>query len=212
MVGHMIRFSPLAVRMREIIRSGSIGSVTYARADFMYDGRASRRMWLKKMKTAGGGPVFDIGIHCLDTLRFVLDAEVLSVTGTLEPIPTPAKTEMTASLSLRLTHGTLASIYCSFDSAVRRSLIEIIGTEGMLSATQFTAGDRVTPLTVLLGSGDHLQTETINVPNLYVEEIKHFSSCILENKKPLIPGEEGLKNQKILDAALRVEKKSGKLS
>ncbi len=207
MVGHMIRFSPLALRIREIVRSGAIGSITFARADFMYDGRLSRRAWLKDKRTAGGGPIFDIGVHCLDTLRFVLDAEVLSITGMLEPVPTKSKTETTASLSLRLTKGTLASIHCSFDSSVRRSLMEIIGTDGMLSATGFTTGDRKASLSIVPGAGDNPQMETINVPNLYIEEIRHFSSCILENRKPSIPGEEGLKNQKVLDAALHAGRK-----
>ncbi len=210
MVGHMIRFSPLVVRVRDIVRSGPIGTVRFARADFMYDGRLSRREWFKDRKVAGGGPIFDIGVHCLDTLRFVLDAEVLSVAGTTEPIPGKVRTETTAALSLRLTKGTLASIHCSFESSVRRSLIEIIGTDGMLSATHFTVGDRGTPLTIFEGAGDHARTETITVPNLYGEEIRHFSSCILENELPCVSGEEGLKNQKVLDAAMKLGKKSGK--
>ncbi len=208
MVGHMIRFSPLALRIREIVRSGVLGSISFAHADFMYDGRTSRRAWLKDMKTAGGGPIFDIGVHCLDTLRFVLDADVLSVAGKLEPIPSTARTETTVSLSLRLTNGTLASIHCSFDSSVRRSMMELIGTDGMLSATHFTVGDRVTPLTIAQGAGENAQTEMITVPNLYVEEITHFSKCILEKRKPSIPGDEGLKNQIVLDAALKVEKRN----
>jgi predicted dehydrogenase len=45
--------------------------------------------------------------------------------------------------------------------------------------------------------------ETVNVPNLYVEEINHFSSCILDNARLHVPGEVGLANQKVLDAALK---------
>jgi predicted dehydrogenase len=53
------------------------------------------------------------------------------------------------------------------------------------------------------GSGGESRTEMIDVPNLYVEEINHFSSCILKNKRPLIPGEVGLFNQKVLEKALK---------
>ncbi len=75
MVGHMIRFSPLAQRMRDVVRSGRLGKLVSARADFIYDGRLSQRRWLRDRDVAGGGPVFDVGVHCLDTLRFVLDDE-----------------------------------------------------------------------------------------------------------------------------------------
>lgn len=203
MVGHMIRFSPLALRIKEMIRSGLIGKVTYVRTEFVYDGRTSHRGWLKDMRVAGGGPVFDIGVHCLDTLRFILDADVVSESGHVEPMPTKARTEATACLSLRLTGGILASIYCSYNTSLRRSVIEVIGTNGVLSATNFTLGDRVIPLQIALGPGEESRTETISVPNLYIEEVTHFSSCILGNKKPLIPGEVGLENQRVLDAALK---------
>jgi len=201
MVGHMIRLSPLALRMREIVRSGSLGSVTFVKSEFVYDGRSSHRKWLTDTRIAGGGPLFDIGVHCLDTLRFVVDAKVVSIASCLEPKPTKSKTESTAILALQLSKGILASIYCSYATAIRRSFIEVIGTDGSLSATDFTLGDRTIPLTVT--TGGQTRIEQIEVPNLYVEEVSLFSSCLLENKPPSIPGEVGLENQRILDMAFR---------
>ncbi len=206
MVGHMIRFSPLVQRIRELIRSGAIGSVTFARTEFVYDARLSQRKWLWDQKIAGGGPLFDIGVHCLDTLRYVLEDEVVSVKSQLAPVPTKTRTESTANVGLAFSHGVLASIHCSYGVSIRRSTIEILGSKGTLFANQFTLGDRQIPLTVTIGDNGpegEQKTEVVNVPNLYVEEINHFSSCILNKRKPLIPGEVGLANQKVLDAALK---------
>ena len=206
MVGHMIRFSPLALRIKEIIRSGSIGDVTFVKTEFIYDGSKSQRRWLYNRLLAGGGPLFDIGVHCLDTLRFVLEDEVVSVKSHLYPTPTNVRTESTANVALKFSRGVLASIYCSYDTSIRRSTIEVIGTNGSLSATQFTLGERSIPLIQTSGKDGldgEIRTELINVPNLYVEEINHFSSSILNKTRPLIPGEVGLENQKILDAALK---------
>ncbi|HTP11983.1 MAG TPA: Gfo/Idh/MocA family oxidoreductase [Bacteroidota bacterium] len=206
MVGHMIRFSPLVLRIRELVRADAIGAVTFARAEFVYDGSKSQRKWLWDQKVAGGGPLFDIGVHCLDTLRFVLEDEAVSVKSHLAPVPTKTRTESTADLALRFSGGTLASIYCSFAASIRRSTIEILGTKGSLFANQFTLGSRKAELTVTSGDlpphGEQ-RVETIDVPNLYVEEINHFSSCILNNTKPSIPGEVGLENQRVLDEALK---------
>jgi predicted dehydrogenase len=108
-----------------------------------------------------------------------------------------------------ISKGVLASIYCSFAAPVRRSMIEIIGTEGTLSAFDFTLGDKTIPLTVTQGkqgSDGETRTEQINVSNLYVEEITHFSTCILKNLKPGIPGEVGLSNQEDLDKAMRMKR------
>ena len=91
MVGHMLRLSPLVRRMRDIVQSGMIGDITEARADFVYDGRTSHRSWLFDRKLAGGGPVYDIGVHGLDTLRFILNDEVVSTKSDLHPRPTVKK-------------------------------------------------------------------------------------------------------------------------
>lgn len=206
MVGHMIRFSPLILRIKEIIRSGAIGRVTFVKTEFIYDGRTSQRQWLLNQKLAGGGPLFDIGVHCLDTLRFILEDEIVSVKSNLEPRPTKTRTESTAHVALRFSKGVLASIYCSYDAPIRRSTIEIIGTEGTLYANHFTRSDMVIPLTISSGKDGlegETRTEQVTVPNLYVEEVTRFSSSIIHNTKSPIPGEIGLQNQKVLDLALK---------
>lgn len=206
MVGHMLRFSPLMIRMRELVRLKTIGTPLYARADFVYDARSSHRAWLYDRKTAGGGPVFDIGVHCLDTLRFVLDDEVIRTESQLEPLPTDSTTESTALIQLRFAQGTVGSIFCSYSSPLRRTIVEIIGTGGLINASNFTLGDRVTPLTIIretTGGSAEERTEQIAIPNLYVEEITHFSDCVLNNREPALSGENGLRNQIVLDAAMQ---------
>jgi 1,5-anhydro-D-fructose reductase (1,5-anhydro-D-mannitol-forming) len=205
MVGHMIRYSPLVQRIREIIRSGQIGRVTFAKSEFFYDGRLTQRSWLTNRTIAGGGPIFDVGVHCLDTLRFVLDDEVVSVRSHLQPLPTDAATERTAIMSLECSKGALASIITSYDAPTRRSFIEIVGTEGVMSACDFTLGGRTIALRIDMrtdGTTTATTEEKIDVPNLYVEEINSFSSSILDDTDPVIPGAIGLENQRVLDIAM----------
>jgi predicted dehydrogenase len=205
MVGHMIRFSPLAARMREIVRSGRIGKVVFATSEYFYDARLTHRGWLTSRAIAGGGPIFDIGVHCLDTLRFVLEDEVASLRCHLQPALTETATERTAVMSLEFSGGTLASIVTSYEAPAGRSFIEIVGTEGVLSAYDFTLGGKTTPLRIdLRTDGRTLKSEEegIAIPNLYVEEVTSFSSSILDGKAPAIPGVVGLENQRVLDLAM----------
>jgi 1,5-anhydro-D-fructose reductase (1,5-anhydro-D-mannitol-forming) len=205
MVGHMLRLSPLVRRMQELVRSQTLGPIVFARADFVYDGRLSQRSWLRDRKVAGGGPVFDIGVHCIDTLRFILDDEVVGLKSELEPPPTETATEETANLLLRFSRSTIGSITCSFVSPIRQSLIEIVGADGMATARDFTMGDTKLPL-VITRSGSRPagenQSEEIDVPNLYVEEVTQFSRCLLDNTEPGLSGANGLENQRLLDWAM----------
>jgi 1,5-anhydro-D-fructose reductase (1,5-anhydro-D-mannitol-forming) len=205
MVGHMIRFSPHARRMREIVQSGLLGTVVSARADFVYDASISTRSWLLDRVMAGGGPVFDVGVHCLDTLRFVLDDEVVSVKSHLEPQPSAQRTEEVANLSMAFAQGTLASIHCSYRAPVRRRSIEIVGERAMLSSEEFTLGRTTIPLRLTFGERDlptEVRIEEIDVPDLYVEEITHLSDCILTGREPISSGSNGLANQRVLDQAM----------
>jgi predicted dehydrogenase len=206
MVGHMVRFSPLITRMKELIRSGVIGKVTFVRSEFIYDGRLSHRAWLVDRDIAGGGPIFDIGVHCLDTTRFLLDDDIVSVKSALEPNPTTERTESTAQLAIKFSKGTPAGIYCSYAAPIRRTFIEIIGEQGILSAENFSWSNNTLRLNVLLGANDKIvekREEVIVVPNLYEKEVTLFSRCILDGTASPLPGEEGLKNQRVLDEAMK---------
>jgi 1,5-anhydro-D-fructose reductase (1,5-anhydro-D-mannitol-forming) len=205
MVGHMLRFSPLVDRIRTLVSQGEIGRVIVARSEFMYDARTSHRAWLLDRRIAGGGPTYDIGVHCLDTLRYVLDDEVTGVESQLEPMPTDQTTESIAHLQLRFSRGTIGAIFCSFVAPIRRTWIEIIGTDGVISASEFTVGERETPLSITRGwKGEpaDVRVEKIRVPNLYIEEVTHFSDCILNDREPVLSGLNGLRNQWVLDRAM----------
>jgi predicted dehydrogenase len=205
MVGQMVRLSPLIVRMKELIESGLIGKVAFVKAEYLYDARLSLRRWMWKREVAGGGATFDIGVHCLDTIRYLLNDDVVSVKSQLAPLPTETSTEESTLLALKFSQGIPVSIYCSFVTSYRRSIIEVIGQEGALSAENFTMSNLSVPLKIVLGkNGVPIETreEIIAVPNLYEKEVTLFSDSILNNILSPIPGEEGLKNQRVLDEAM----------
>jgi predicted dehydrogenase len=205
MVGHVLRFSPLIQYVRDLVRSGNLGTIVFARADYIYDARLSRRSWLFDRSIAGGGPVFDIGVHCLDTLRYVLDDHVTSVQSLLAPPPTVTTTERSATINLRFTKETLGSITCSFEGPGRHTTLEIVGTEGMALAHDFTMGKQTTTLEIGKRVGAQLPEMTsrsFDIPDLYVEEISAFSQCLLNNTPSPVPGSVGVDNQKVLDLAM----------
>jgi len=207
MVGHMVRFSPLVVRIKELIKTGSVGNVVAIRTEFIYDGRLSHRSWLTDPAVAGGGPVYDVAVHTFDTLRFLLDDEVISAQGHLSPVPSAQTTEETVLASLRFSEGVIASIFCSYKAPVRRSVIEIIGTDATLYAEHFTRSSMTLRLVITRGKGEQppeTVEEEIQVHDLYVDEVTRFSDAILHNHPSPIPGEEGLANQIVLDALMRL--------
>ncbi len=207
MVAQMARFSPVNQRIKTLIKENVIGKITSVRGEFFYDARFSKRTWSRDFKVSGGGPTFDIGVHCLDTLRFILDDEVVSIKSQLSPNPDDEKTELTSILALKFKSGIPGFIFTSFETPFARIFIEIIGEEGIISAEKFSLSNLTVSLKIIQGkNGEVFNTiiEEIKVPNIYEKEVTHFSDCILNNKEPMIPGEEGLKNQVVLDEAMKI--------
>lgn len=206
MVGHMSRFSPLIQRMKEIVSSGDIGDITYARSEFVFDGRKSQRNWLLNKKAAGGGPLYDIGIHCIDTMRCILnDDEVVSVQSMHRSSNVAEETERTNLLSLRFKKGAVGSIYTSYEPPYYRSFIEVIGTEGSVAAYNFIPSNVIVTLEYRSTKNNTIETiheENIVIPDLYEVEVTHFSDCILNNEEPLVNSDSSLHNQRILETAL----------
>ncbi|NUN69847.1 MAG: Gfo/Idh/MocA family oxidoreductase [Bacteroidetes bacterium] len=206
MVGHMLRFSPLILRMKEIVSSGMIGRITYAQSHFIYDVRNSQRSWVLDQKEAGAGPLFDIGIHCLDTMRFILaDDHVTDLRSMMDRDPSTGSVETTNVLSVQFSRGTLGTIYTSYETPYRQGYIEFFGTEGSISAFNFTPSRVEAVLEIKRGERglvSSVTTERFTVPDLYVLEVERFSESILTGSAPPVPLESSLHNQEILELAV----------
>jgi 1,5-anhydro-D-fructose reductase (1,5-anhydro-D-mannitol-forming) len=156
---------------------------------------------------AGGGPVFDIGVHCLDTMRYILDDEPVDVSSTLWPLPTATATEESAMISLRFSRGVVGSIACSYTTPVRRTVLEVIGTAGILTSTDFTGGNSLGRITMIKGRHDKPVATTVEevvVPNLYVTEVSLFTDWVFGGPAVEIDGVNGLMNMEVLDRILGV--------
>jgi predicted dehydrogenase len=211
MVGHMLRFSPLVRRMKAIVDSGLIGRIIFAQSHFVYDVALSQRKWVLDRKEAGGGPLFDIAVHSLDSMRFVLgDDRATAVQSLMKPDRDSGAVEMTNVLSLQFSKGTLATIYSSYETPYRQGFIEFFGTKGSIAAYNFTPSNTDTELEIKFGANgrvDRIEKEPIRVPDLYTLEVEHFSDCILNGKEPEIAVDESLHNQEILERAVAGDKK-----
>lgn len=71
MVGHMWRFDVEAQYIRESIQSGQIGRVVKTRSYGIHENWGPSG-WFVSKDLAGGGALADMGVHAIDTIRFIL--------------------------------------------------------------------------------------------------------------------------------------------
>ena len=200
-VAQIFRFEESTARLRERIAAGDIGHVVFARAEFCYLVTGHGRTWLYDPKIAAGGPIADVGVHCIDVLRYILQDEPWRVSAQGHRDEGSGGVEAAAILTMEFQRGTLATVLVS-TRAQYRTPLEFVGNSGALRADD---GLRVDPPVSLelWREGTLVATEAASNHLAYALQVDAFASAI-EGPQPFpVPGEEGWQNQIILDAAYR---------
>jgi predicted dehydrogenase len=205
-VAQNFRYNDSLLRIRARIAEGAIGDPVFASAHFSFQSRNSPRMWINDGSMACGGPIGDVGIHAIDALRFVLQQEVLAVStlaraDQLQSSTPDRELEESAAITLEFSRGVLANVQVSF-RAIYRTLVEVVGQDGVLTAECGLNVDR--PVTIV----HHVACKTVaqeEVSNFdaYSHMLDAFSAAVEGTGTFASTGEDGVQNQRILDAAFR---------
>jgi predicted dehydrogenase len=202
-IAQCFRFEDSVQRIRELVQSGEIGKVTSIRIDFTFPGLNSPRRWLHDSKLAGGGPIGDVGVHCIDAMRFILGTEPRSVTAMTEADADAGTVESSALLSLRFTDGVLGRSYVSY-RAPYQSPVEVFGTAGTLRALDGLTVDH--PIVIEVQKGADVLREELTNYDTYSRQVDSFSAAFEKKAEFPVPAIEGVQNQRILDAFYRSAK------
>lgn len=206
-VAHCFRFEPSVQRIRDLLASGNFGRPLIARSEFHYMGTQSPRKWIADPQLACGGPVADVGVHCIDTLRFVFQDEITAVSASATHDAFSAAVEAAGALTLEFSQGTVATALVSARAEYQTPL-SIVCQSGRIEADHALTVDF--PLNLRSKRVDReSQQETITNYNTYADQVDAFSEWVERDVPFAAPGIEGLKNQLVLDAAFR-SIKSGK--
>ena len=126
-VAQVFRFLDSTARLRERVAAGQIGRPMFARSEFSFQAKGGHaRTWIADRAVAGGGPISDVGVHCIDALRYILQEEVLRVSARGVSDDQSGGMEAAAVLTLEFSRGTLGCVLVSF-RAEYRSPLEIVG-------------------------------------------------------------------------------------
>jgi predicted dehydrogenase len=200
-IAHCFRFEDSVNWIRDRVAAGKIGRPVLARSEFGFWGVGHNRTWMSDPKIAGGGPIYDFGVHGIDTLRYVLQDEVTRVAAIAQSDKDSGGVEASAAMVLQFASGTLANIASSFRTQYRTP-IEIVGTEGEIRAINGLTVDH--PITMeLVREGNVVETGRLSNHMTYARQVDAFSIAVETGRPFEIPGEEGLRNQLIIDAAYR---------
>jgi 1,5-anhydro-D-fructose reductase (1,5-anhydro-D-mannitol-forming) len=194
-VAQVFRFANSVAHIRE--QAKCLGRITTARAEFSYPGHNHARTWLNN-RAIGGGTIGDVGVHCIDTLRYVLQDEVVrvhasSITDQYGDI------DAAAAVIIEFSRGVLATVNLSA-RAEYRTAIELVGDAAVLNSDYALTVDSPLQVNILRAGQIAESREFINY-DAYSRMLDAFSAWIETGTAFPAPGEEGLRNQIVVDAA-----------
>jgi predicted dehydrogenase len=200
-VAQVFRFEESTARFRERVAAGDIGRPIFARAEFSFPGSGHARSWLYNRSIAGGGPIADVGVHCIDALRYILQDEPRRVSALGRPDEQSGDVEVAAVLTLEFQRGTLATVLVS-TRAQYRTPLEIVGGAGVLRADDALNVERPVKLE-LWRDGQRIAEDTVSNQLAYARQVDAFAAAVEGREVFPVSGQEGWQNQLILDAAYR---------
>jgi predicted dehydrogenase len=198
MIAYRLHFEESNLEAMRLSSNGKLGDLRIFDSEFSQQVVAGN-VRLTEQSDNGGGPVYDMGVYCINAARYLFRAEPISVAAFSASLPQKRfrKVEEMTSVVMRFPGERLATFTCSFGAA-SLSRYTLIGTKGILTADPAYDYSKVLKQHVTIGGKS--TTKSFTQRDQFAAELIYFSNCILKNKKPEPSGLEGLADVKIVEA------------
>ncbi len=193
-VGYRLHFEPNNLECVRLVREKVFGDLKFIEAGFGFP-IGDPTQWRLNHALAGGGPLMDVGIYALQAMRYLTGAEPVEATA-FTTVTDPVKfhdVEESINWQLKFPGGILASGAATyrfggmdrFKASCNRGWFELNPAYGYSG------------LRGLRSDGEVIQMPEIDQ---FAAEMDDFAQCILNGQPTRVPGEEGLRDVKIMMA------------
>jgi predicted dehydrogenase len=194
-VGYRCRFEPHHQECIRLARDNAFGNLRIVESCFDITLRPDPAQWRLKHDLAGGGSLMDVGIYALQATRYLTGEEPVSVSAMESNTDAMRFKEVEESVTWisRFPGGAMAYCSASYSTGVK-SRLSGIGEKGWfeLEPAFLYGGIR----------GRRSDGQEITFPDIdqFAAEMDDFAQCILRRQPTRVPGEEGLRDVKIMMA------------
>ncbi|MFP4355137.1 MAG: Gfo/Idh/MocA family protein [Phycisphaerae bacterium] len=214
MINLSFRYTAQSRALKRAVEEGLVGDIYYGRTVWhRRRGLPGFGGWFGQRDKSGGGPIIDLGVHRLDLAMWLMgnprpvtvSASTYNVIGAAEAKKQGKAfdVEDLGGALIRFDNGAtliLEASWAGFAEKREDMVTQLWGTEGGLAQRNVGEGYDFEAL-LFQEKGQSLWSSKLQqpmgpCPSAYEE----FIEAIMENRKPLSPGEHGLDVQLILDA------------
>ncbi|MCB2409121.1 Gfo/Idh/MocA family protein [Hymenobacter lucidus] len=197
-IGYRLHFEPHHQEMMRLGQQQALGPIKSLVADngFRFNNDTP---WRVSKKLAGGGPLMDMGIYCLQGVIYTKGDIPVSVTAKLAPNPDPKglfkEVEAGVNWQMQFADGAVADCRTSYAENLN-SRLRAEAAKGFLELQPaFGYGG-------IEGRTSQGPMNLQNVPQ-QARQMDDFADCVLNDKPTRVPGEMGLRDVQLLQAIYR---------
>jgi glucose-fructose oxidoreductase len=201
MVAYRLHFEEANLKAIDLVQGGRLGDPRLF--DSVFTMQVKQGDIRLNPRELGGGPLYDIGIYCINAVRNLFGAEPMEVVAFSANNGEPRfqQCEEITSAILRFPgRERLASFVCSFNGA-DVSTYRVVGTKGELVADPAYeyAGELKHRVTI----DGRTRERTFPKRDQFAPELISFAECILTGAAPEPSGWEGLADVRVIRALYR---------
>ena len=196
MVAYRCRYEPYNLEAIRMARQQDLGPVKVIVADHGFN-IGDPTQWRLNRALAGGGSLMDIGIYSLQAARYISGEEPVEINAMMYSTPGDARfkeVEETINFQLRFPSGVLANCTSSYGCS-GQNRYRAVATKGWFELEPATI---YSGLRMRVHHDNITEERVLPVRDHFALEMDHLSGCVMENKEPLTPGEEGLRDLTIM--------------
>jgi predicted dehydrogenase len=210
MIAYRIQYEPLNRQVMSWVRDGSaLGKVKIIEmVNCQNQSKQNVTQWRQIKALAGGGALPDIGLYCLNTARFLLGEEPLEVSASQYSTPGDARfKEVEESMLFRMSFPSGVQVQCTTGySTFASKRYRVLAEQGWADMDPAFAYQGLQLKRSRVAADTHefiapgIEQIHPKEKNQFALEMDHFADCVANGKRPWTPGEEGLQDQRIMDA------------
>lgn len=192
------RYHPLAMRMKQILDSGTIGSVRHVEAQFcvFFPGKKKD---IRFSYQTGGGALMDVGCYAINACRFFIGSEPTVKSATARLIQPDVDHWM--STELQFPGNVTASVTASLRSQIWnwRAFIRVTGERGTLTALNPFLPHFFNRLTIQTAAGRRRESVPRR-PSTYACQLNALIESLRTGVALPTNAVDGIKNMSVIDA------------
>lgn len=203
MIGYRCHFEPFNLEAMRLARTGAAGKIRYVRTEHGFT-QGSPSAWRLKRALAGGGSLMDMGVYSLQAARYMTGEEPIAVTAresTDRRDPRFTEVEDMIEWTLEFPSGAIAG--CQSMYSANQNHILLMGDKGRIELEPATRYD-----------GNHMwlgrdgREREVTPPagpakTQFAGQLDHLAQCVRSGREPIVSGEEGLRDMRIVEAIYR---------